>query len=105
MTSSSFIDRVHLFASAGAGGNGCSSIYREKFKPLGGPDGGNGGQGGSIVLVVDPSVTTLLDVQRRPHLKARKGQPGKGGNRAGANGEEFEMQVVGLPAEGSAAES
>lgn len=94
MTSSSFIDRAHLYAAAGAGGNGCASVYREKFKPLGGPDGGNGGQGGSIVLVVDPSVTTLLDVQRRPHLKARKGEPGKGGNRAGANGEDL---MVGVP--------
>jgi GTP-binding protein len=94
MTSSSFIDRAHLYASAGAGGNGCVSVLREKFKPLGGPDGGNGGQGGSVVLVVDPSVTTLLDVQRRPHLKARKGEPGKGGNRAGANGEDL---LIGVP--------
>ena len=92
--SSSFIDRVHLYATAGDGGHGCASIYREKIMPLGGPDGGNGGQGGSIVLVVDPSVTTLLDLQRRPHLKAENGAPGKGGNKAGSNGMD---RVIGVP--------
>ena len=56
-----FIDRVVIHARAGNGGKGCASVHREKFKPLGGPDGGNGGRGGSIVLVVDPQVHTLLD--------------------------------------------
>ena len=58
---SRFVDRVVIHARAGNGGNGCASVHREKFKPLGGPDGGNGGRGGSVVLVVDPQVHTLLD--------------------------------------------
>ncbi|MCH9816637.1 MAG: GTPase ObgE [Actinomycetia bacterium] len=93
MATPTFIDRVHLYAQAGNGGNGCTSVHREKFKPLGGPDGGNGGQGGSIILVVDPSTSTLLDLQRRPHLNAPKGEPGKGGNRAGADGEDLVLSV------------
>jgi GTP-binding protein len=56
-----FVDRVTLYAIAGKGGDGCVSVKREKFKPLGGPDGGNGGRGGDVILVVDPSVTTLLE--------------------------------------------
>jgi GTP-binding protein len=59
----SFVDRVVLHARGGDGGHGCTSIRREKFKPLAGPDGGNGGDGGDVVLVVDPQVTTLLDLQ------------------------------------------
>ena len=57
-----FVDRVTLHASAGKGGDGCVSVHREKFKPLGGPDGGNGGRGGDIVLVVDPDVTNSNQV-------------------------------------------
>ena len=64
-----FVDRVTLYASAGKGGDGCVSVKREKFKPLGGPDGGNGGRGGDVILVVDPSVTTLLDFHHSPHRK------------------------------------
>ena len=54
-----FVDRVTLHVFGGDGGNGCASIHREKFKPLGGPDGGNGGNGGSVILRVDPGLTTL----------------------------------------------
>ena len=61
-----FVDAVTLHLSAGHGGNGCVSVRREKFKPLAGPDGGNGGDGGDIVLVADPQVTTLLGYHRRP---------------------------------------
>ena len=61
-----FVDRVVLHVAAGKGGHGCASIHREKFKPLGGPDGGNGGRGGSVILEVDPSTSTLLDFHRRP---------------------------------------
>jgi len=67
-----FVDRVTLHASAGNGGDGCVSIHREKFVPLGGPDGGNGGRGGDIVLVVDSGVTTLLDFHHSPHRKASR---------------------------------
>src|SRR5215813_10804544 len=88
-----FIDRVMLHATAGAGGNGCASVHREKFKPLGGPDGGNGGRGGSVVLVVDPGVHTLLDFHHRPHALARSGKQGQGGFKAGANAEDLELHV------------
>lgn len=90
---SRFVDRVVLHLAAGDGGNGCTSVHREKFKPLGGPDGGNGGRGGDVVLVVDPQVHTLLDFHFRPHAKATKGQPGMGGHRAGANGEDLVLAV------------
>ncbi len=88
-----FVDRVVLHATAGAGGNGCASVHREKFKPLGGPDGGNGGRGGSVVLVVDPGVHTLLDFHHRPHAHARGGKQGQGGFKAGANAEDLELRV------------
>ena len=88
-----FVDRAVLHAVAGSGGHGCTSIRREKFKPLAGPDGGNGGNGGDIVLVVDPSVTTLLDLHRHPHQRAGNGRPGQGANRAGANGDDSRVAV------------
>ena len=89
----SFVDRVVLHLLAGNGGHGCVSIRREKFKPLGGPDGGNGGDGGDVVLLVDPNVTTLLDYHRSPHRQAGNGAPGKGDNRDGAKGEDVVLPV------------
>ncbi|MFJ8582396.1 GTPase ObgE [Micromonospora sp. NPDC093277] len=88
-----FVDRVVLHMQAGDGGHGCVSIHREKFKPFGGPDGGNGGHGGSVSLVVDPQVTTLLDFHFRPHLKAENGKGGAGSNRDGANGRDLVIKV------------
>jgi GTPase len=88
-----FVDRVVIHARAGSGGNGCASIHREKFKPLGGPDGGNGGRGGSIVLVVDPQVHTLLDFHFHPHITAPSGKQGMGNNRDGAAGADLEVKV------------
>lgn len=88
-----FVDRVVIHAQAGNGGNGCASVHREKFKPLGGPDGGNGGRGGSIVLVVDPQVHTLLDFHFHPHVVASSGKPGAGSNRDGAIGGDLEVRV------------
>ena len=79
-----FVDRVVLHVTAGNGGHGCASVHREKFKPLGGPDGGNGGRGGDIVLVVDPQVHTLLDFHHHPHRKAGNGKAGAGDHRNGA---------------------
>ncbi len=73
-----FVDRVTLYAAAGKGGDGCVSVKREKFKPLGGPDGGNGGRGGDVILVVDPDVTTLLDFHHSPHRRATSGHQGYG---------------------------
>ncbi|HEX6954144.1 MAG TPA: GTPase ObgE [Agromyces sp.] len=89
----SFVDQVRLFLRAGHGGNGCVSVRREKFKPLAGPDGGNGGDGGDIVLVADPQVTTLLAYHGRPHRSSENGQPGMGDNRSGATGEPLELPV------------
>jgi GTPase len=88
-----FVDRVVLHVAGGDGGHGCASVHREKFKPLGGPDGGNGGDGGDVVLVVDPQVTTLLDYHHRPHQSATKGKPGQGGNRSGASGSDLVLAV------------
>ncbi|MDA2810578.1 GTPase ObgE [Nocardiopsis sp. RSe5-2] len=88
-----FVDEAALHVKAGDGGHGCASIHREKFKPLGGPDGGNGGRGGDIVLEVDPQIATLLEYQRRPHRRAGNGTPGKGGNRNGANGDDLVLPV------------
>lgn len=90
---SRFVDRVVIHVRAGNGGNGCASIHREKFKPLGGPDGGNGGRGGSVVLVVDPQVHTLLDFHFRPHINAASGKQGQGSNKEGAAGSDLEIKV------------
>ncbi len=88
-----FVDRVVLHLTAGNGGNGCVSVRREKFKPLAGPDGGNGGHGGDIVLVSDPQVTTLLSFHRYPHQVSESGGFGMGDNRHGANGASLELRV------------
>ncbi|WP_407553186.1 GTPase ObgE [Streptomyces sp. Pv4-95] len=88
-----FVDRVELHVAAGNGGHGVASVMREKFKPLGGPDGGNGGRGGDVTLVVDQDVTTLLDYHHHPHRKATNGQPGAGDNRSGKNGQDLVLPV------------
>jgi GTP-binding protein len=88
-----FVDRVVLHATAGAGGNGCASVHREKFKPLGGPDGGNGGRGGSVVLIVDSGVHTLLDFHYHPNAVASSGKAGQGSFKSGANAEDLELRV------------
>ncbi|GAA3141360.1 GTPase ObgE [Streptomyces rectiviolaceus] len=88
-----FVDRVELHVAAGSGGHGCASVHREKFKPLGGPDGGNGGRGGDVILVVDQSVTTLLDYHHSPHRKATNGAPGAGDNCSGKDGQDLVLPV------------
>ncbi|MEU3368218.1 GTPase ObgE [Streptomyces pseudogriseolus] len=88
-----FVDRVELHVAAGNGGHGCASVHREKFKPLGGPDGGNGGRGGDVILTVDQSVTTLLDYHHSPHRKATNGKPGEGVNRSGKDGQDLVLPV------------
>jgi GTPase len=88
-----FADQAELRVHAGDGGHGCASIRREKFKPLGGPDGGNGGRGGDVILEVDPGTATLLDFHRRPVRRAGKGTPGAGSNRNGANGGDLVVRV------------
>ena len=89
----SFVDRVVLHIAAGHGGNGCASVHREKFKPLGGPDGGNGGNGGSVIVRVDPSLTTLVDYHRQSHRHAANGAPGKGDHANGATGDDVVLAV------------
>ncbi|MFB6710401.1 GTPase ObgE [Streptomyces sp. NPDC056333] len=88
-----FVDRVELHVAAGNGGHGCASVHREKFKPLGGPDGGNGGRGGDVTLVVDQDITTLLDYHHHPHRKATNGQPGAGDHRTGKEGQDLVLPV------------
>lgn len=89
-----FVDQVTLRVVAGRGGNGVASVHREKFKPLGGPDGGNGGPGGSVILRVDPDVTTLIDYHIGGVRKAEHGGHGAGGHRNGAHGSDL---VLGVP--------
>ncbi|GAB3036949.1 GTPase Obg [Nocardioides flavus (ex Wang et al. 2016)] len=88
-----FVDQVTLHLAAGRGGNGVASVKREKFKPLGGPDGGNGGQGGSIILQVDTSVTTLVDYHHSPRRRAENGGQGAGDHKNGGNGKDLVLTV------------
>jgi len=88
-----FADQAEVRVQAGDGGHGCASIHREKFKPLGGPDGGNGGRGGNVIIEVDPSAVTLLDFHRRPLRRAGSGKPGAGSHRSGADGADLVLRV------------
>ncbi len=88
-----FADQAEVRVQAGNGGHGCASIHREKFKPLGGPDGGNGGRGGDVILEVDPSAATLLEFHRRPLRRAGNGKQGTGSNRSGAAGADIVLRV------------
>lgn len=89
----SFVDRVKFTVQAGNGGHGCASVHREKFKPLGGPDGGNGGDGGSVILRVDDSMSTLVDYHRQSLRKAANGEPGRGDNQHGAKAANMVLDV------------
>src|SRR4051795_2645586 len=88
-----FVDRVTVHVAAGNGSHGVSSVHREKFKPLGGPDGGNGGDGGDVVLEVDPNVHTLLDFHHAPHQKAGNGKQAAGDFKNGGRGEDRVLRV------------
>ena len=88
-----FVDQVTLHLRAGNGGDGCVSIKREKFKPLAGPDGADGGNGGSISLVADPDVTTLLEYHFRPNQSGGDGADGAGDFRNGAHGKDVILPV------------
>lgn len=90
---STFIDRVTLHVRGGNGGHGAASIRREKFKPLGGPDGGNGGNGGAVILKVDTGITTLLDFHYSPHRTGESGTAGAGDLRHGKKGEDVVLRV------------
>ena len=89
----SFVDRVKLTVQAGNGGHGCASVHREKFKPLGGPDGGNGGDGGSVILRVVDNLNSLVEYHRQSVRRAMNGQPGRGDHQHGAKGEDVVLAV------------
>jgi GTP-binding protein len=88
-----FVDEVEITVTAGAGGNGCLSFRREKFVPRGGPDGGDGGAGGSVYLVATATKNTLVDFKFHPEFRARRGRHGQGGNRTGQSAGDLEIAV------------
>ncbi len=88
-----FIDEAKIWVKAGDGGHGCISFRREKFIPKGGPDGGDGGRGGSVYFQAVENLDTLLDFAGKHHWKAQKGQPGSGNNKHGANGRDLTIKV------------
>lgn len=88
-----FVDYVEVFCKGGDGGNGCVSFRREKYVPRGGPDGGDGGKGGDVVLVADPHLITLYDLRLKPHLRAERGRHGQGNCRHGRSGEDLVVRV------------
>ena len=88
-----FVDEVDIHVQAGAGGAGCLSFRREKFIPRGGPDGGDGGHGGSVSIVATPTKNTLVDFRFHPEFKARGGQHGQGSNRTGQTADDLEIAV------------
>ncbi len=87
------IDLARIHAIAGKGGDGCVSFRREKYVPKGGPDGGDGGRGGSVLLEVDVHIRTLLDCREQPRYRAGSGRPGSGNNRTGKDGEDLVIKV------------
>ena len=89
MSGSNFIDYVKIFCASGNGGNGSTHLRREKYIPKGGPDGGDGGRGGHIILRGDPQYWTLIHLKYRKHIKAEHGGAGSGGLRHGANGKDI----------------
>jgi GTP-binding protein len=87
------IDLARIHVIAGKGGDGCVSFRREKYVPKGGPDGGDGGRGGSVLLQVDPHVRTLLDCREAPRYRADSGRPGSGNRRTGKDGEDVVIKI------------
>src|SRR4029453_2567605 len=88
-----FVDEVDIHIIAGSGGNGCLSFRREKYVPRGGPDGGDGGAGGSVFIVATPRKNTLIDFRYHPELEAGSGQHGQGSNRTGFTAADLDIEV------------
>ena len=88
-----FVDEVDIHVTAGHGGRGCLSFRREKFVPRGGPDGGDGGCGGSIHIIASHHHNTLVHYRFHPEFRARRGAHGEGANRSGRNGSDLELEV------------
>lgn len=88
-----FIDHAKIFVKGGDGGNGCVAFRREKYVPLGGPAGGDGGRGGNVIFIADEGMSTLMDFQYRKHFKANRGQHGLGKNQHGARGDDLVVRV------------
>ncbi|MEK7743413.1 MAG: GTPase ObgE, partial [Elusimicrobiota bacterium] len=88
-----FIDKVRIRAKGGDGGDGCLSFLREKFRPMGGPDGGDGGRGGDVILAADANLSTLADVFYHPHLRGESGRGGRGSVKAGLDGRDVLTRV------------
>jgi len=88
-----FVDEVRIQAKAGDGGRGCVSFLREKYKPRGGPNGGDGGDGGSVILRADPQLSTLSDLVYQHHLRAERGEHGRGKDQHGKNGSDLIVRV------------
>ena len=88
-----FVDKARIFIKAGDGGDGCSSFHREKYVAQGGPDGGDGGRGGSIVFLADPNMNTLLDFRFSRHFRAERGENGKAKMSSGKNGQDVIIKV------------
>ena len=88
-----FLDQIKIYIKAGDGGSGSASFRREKFIEFGGPDGGDGGKGGSIVFIADRNLNTLIDFRYQQHFKAEKGQDGKGKKKTGKSGKDLILKV------------
>jgi len=92
-SSETFIDEIEISVFAGNGGDGCVSFRREKFVPFGGPDGGDGGRGGDVVLVADRNLVTLNEYRWRRENRAESGVPGSGSRKDGRNGSNLVIRV------------
>ena len=88
-----FLDQVKIYVKAGNGGSGSPSFRREKFVEFGGPDGGDGGKGGSVILISERNLNTLIDYRYQQHFKAERGKDGSGKNKTGKGGEDLYLKV------------